>query len=60
MIPSGANSLAVHPINSFEDERIVAVKKLIDSVKEISSQDSYKLVDGHFNELERLRDAVTK
>jgi chromosome segregation ATPase len=44
--------------DSFKDEQVVAVKKLIDSIKEIYSHDSYKLVDGHFNELERLREEL--
>lgn len=52
-VPS--NSLAVHPVNSFEEEGILAFRGLIDSVRALSSQEDYKLVDSYFDEIERLR-----
>lgn len=50
-----ADSLAVRPVNGFEDGAILAFRGLIDSVRTLSSQDDYKLVDSYFDEIERLR-----
>lgn len=55
-----ADNLAVQPVNGGEDKVVLAAfTGLIDSVKILSSQDSYKLVDGLLDKIEHLQKELT-
>jgi chromosome segregation ATPase len=49
------NSLAVPPVNGSENQLSIAVKGFFDGLRTLTSQENCKLVEGYFNENERLK-----